>query len=164
VSFALERVLAVTSQSSLAIGIVGATVMPHSLFLGSALATQDRINSRPARDEDFIESTTSSKALESDESLDSAPSSRSEKLWASLKESILRMFKTPPKSLHATEATRHSDHETNPYDFVRAHIGHGVADVLIALLGFAVMINSMCVPYILHELTHSRNRINFQGS
>ncbi|KDQ31564.1 hypothetical protein PLEOSDRAFT_24093 [Pleurotus ostreatus PC15] len=29
------------------VGIIGATVMPHSLFLGSALATQDRISALP---------------------------------------------------------------------------------------------------------------------
>src|SRR5712691_3024137 len=30
-----------------AVGIIGATVMPHGLFLGSALATQDRASVKP---------------------------------------------------------------------------------------------------------------------
>ena len=30
-----------------AVGILGATIMPHSLYLGSALATQDRASVKP---------------------------------------------------------------------------------------------------------------------
>ncbi|KAM6495186.1 hypothetical protein JOM56_009809, partial [Amanita muscaria] len=47
-----------------AVGIIGAAVMPHSLFLGSALAAQDRISYRITHKDDRIEvymaSTTNS--------------------------------------------------------------------------------------------------------
>ena len=36
--------------SLLAIGIIGATVMPHGLFLGSSLATQDRVSTFPSNE------------------------------------------------------------------------------------------------------------------
>ncbi|KAG6839685.1 hypothetical protein H0H87_000235 [Tephrocybe sp. NHM501043] len=38
--------------------------------------------------------------------------------------------------------TRHADWENRPYDFVKAHIHHGVVDIVVSLLGFAVLINS----------------------
>ncbi|ESK86095.1 transporter protein smf2 [Moniliophthora roreri MCA 2997] len=73
------------------VGILGATVMPHSLFLGSALATQDRI--------------------------------------------------TPP-SEYATNAKSHSERNNNSLAFVKGHLYHGIVDVALSLLGFAVVINS----------------------
>ena len=36
-----------TASVYLAVGILGATVMPHAIFLGSHLATQDRISRGP---------------------------------------------------------------------------------------------------------------------
>ncbi|KAJ3571740.1 hypothetical protein NP233_g3550 [Leucocoprinus birnbaumii] len=118
-----------------AIGIIGATVMPHSLFLGSALATQDRMKMR-ALDDDFTKNPNSTES-----SLDSP--TRSKKMLAEMKTSIGNFFKTPPPSAHATDVTRHSERENNPYDFVRAHVYHGIADMTISLLGFAVVINSL---------------------
>ncbi|KAF9564934.1 natural resistance-associated macrophage protein [Agrocybe pediades] len=82
------------------VGILGATVMPHSLFLGSALATQDRISYH-----DKQETRADLTTIEA--------------------------------------VTRHSEHQNNPFEFVRAHIYHGTFDVVGSLLGFAVMINSL---------------------
>ncbi|KAF5360815.1 hypothetical protein D9756_005194 [Leucocoprinus leucothites] len=119
-----------------AIGIIGATVMPHSLFLGSALATQDRINMKPLGDEEF-----SKAANRTNSSL--VPQSAPQRMMADMQTSIGNFFKAPPASGHATEVTRHSEHENNTYDFVRAHVYHGMIDMTISLLGFAVVINSM---------------------
>jgi metal iron transporter len=128
--------------SYLAIGIIGATVMPHSLFLGSALATQDRIGCRPVEDDKVIVSAANSIAS-ADESL--IPASRSKEFLSTLRESTFKLFQAPPKSPHATLAKQHSEHNNNPLPFVKAHIYHGIADVVFCLLGFAVLINSMYV-------------------
>ncbi|EEB92628.1 hypothetical protein MPER_08833, partial [Moniliophthora perniciosa FA553] len=51
-------------------------------------------------------------------------------------------FKVPPPSSYATTAKQHSERENNSYAFVIAHVYHGIVDVAISLLGFAVVINS----------------------
>ncbi|KNZ76908.1 Manganese transporter pdt1 [Termitomyces sp. J132] len=73
------------------VGILGATVMPHSLFLGSALATQDRVDPAPQH----------------------------------------------------SGMSRHAHWQNRSYAFVHSHIYHGIADVVISLFGFAVLINSL---------------------
>ncbi|KAF8204314.1 putative transporter of the NRAMP family [Mycena galopus ATCC 62051] len=78
------------------VGILGATVMPHSLFLGSALATQDRLRAK---------------------------------------------CRAPPPSERM--AKRREDRENNSLAFIRAHMTHGIVDVVGSLLGFAVLINSL---------------------
>ncbi|KAG2022460.1 hypothetical protein CC2G_000207 [Coprinopsis cinerea AmutBmut pab1-1] len=112
------------------VGILGATVMPHSLFIGSALATQDRIEFRELKKEDW-------------HSMDSAevPRSRLGYIWHSIKHHVQHAFAKPPPSFY-DQATKHSEHENNPFAFVRAHLYHGIFDVAASLLGFAVLINS----------------------
>ena len=72
-----------------AIGIIGATVMPHSLFLGSALATQDRVASSPRQ-------SASRDADASDEgALPSVRNARTLTLHIFIKESPFRLaFRT----------------------------------------------------------------------
>ncbi|KAF8167251.1 natural resistance-associated macrophage protein-domain-containing protein [Crassisporium funariophilum] len=125
------------------VGILGATVMPHSLFLGSALATQDRISFR-AKGNANVLTTVNSK--ESDESLQSKPIeklSSVRRFYEDCKDSIFAAFRKPPGNVYATTATRHHERQNNPYEFVRAHIYHGMFDIVGSLLGFAVMINSL---------------------
>jgi metal iron transporter len=119
-----------------AVGIIGATVMPHSLFLGSALATQDRISSRAPRDAD----TVSRKETDASENV-----SYLRRLFETSKKSVLSAFLKPPASLYSTTATRYSERQNNTFEFVRAHLCHGMFDIIGSLLGFAVMINSLCV-------------------
>ncbi|KAH8981466.1 natural resistance-associated macrophage protein [Lactarius hatsudake] len=69
------------------VGILGATIMPHSLYLGSALATQDRVSVKPV------------------------------------------VLPTPS---HIRD-TRHYN----------AHLYHGIIDLVVNLLGIAVVINSL---------------------
>ena len=120
---------------ALAVGIIGATVMPHSLFLGSALATQDRISSRAPRDADTVSRKDTDDAL---------PSEYLRRLFGTFKKSVLSAFLKPPASLYSTTATRYSERENNTFEFVRAHLCHGMFDIVGSLLGFAVMINSLC--------------------
>jgi metal iron transporter len=115
----------------LAVGIVGATVMPHSLFLGSALATQDRITP-PKR-------TNSFNSL-AGETLTERPQ-RSVPRWLCHK--VASIFRVRPIEDEFTRARTHEDHVNHSLGFVRAHLNHGIVDVVTSLLGFAVMINSL---------------------
>ncbi|KAF7324704.1 hypothetical protein MKEN_00511900 [Mycena kentingensis (nom. inval.)] len=104
------------------VGILGATVMPHSLFLGSTLATQNRL---------------SSATLAPLEKSDPQP------LVKRAKEFLASSFRTPPPSPHTTRAKRHGERENNSLVFIEAHLSHAKFDVVGSLLGFAVLINSM---------------------
>ncbi|KIM38137.1 hypothetical protein M413DRAFT_447908 [Hebeloma cylindrosporum] len=123
------------------VGILGATVMPHSLFLGSALATQDRVSFRSKKDESNLEQLDK----ESDMSLPvKSVKTRSifHRFYEDRKEAFLGAFRKPPPNLYAA-ATRHGEHENNPFEFIKAHLNHGTFDMVGSLLGFAVMINSL---------------------
>ncbi|KAF8174935.1 natural resistance-associated macrophage protein-domain-containing protein [Pholiota molesta] len=129
------------------VGILGATIMPHSLFLGSTLATQDRVSFRSTgRVSSSSLTPVNSKEAEAAGLL---PAKRVEevsfirRLYEDCKGSVLGAFRKPPGRDYTTAATRHSEHRNNPFEFVRAHIYHGTFDVVGSLLGFAVMINSL---------------------
>lgn len=119
-----------------AVGIIGATVMPHSLFLGSTLSTQDRVNFRDKH---------SDKTLTTVSSPSSEQPSWLRRFLSACKETIFSAFRKPPANLYAANATRHSELTNNSYEFVRAHIYHGTVDMIGSLLGFAVVINSLFV-------------------
>ncbi|KAK0489581.1 putative transporter of the NRAMP family [Armillaria luteobubalina] len=93
------------------VGILGATVMPHSLFLGSALATQDRVSANSIEEEE-------------------------EEKPVELRQRIQSTFRltpiSPPKTL-----------SNNSLSFIKLHLYHGITDVVLSLLCFAVVINSL---------------------
>ena len=121
-----------------AIGIIGATVMPHSLFLGSALATQDRVASSPRQ-------SASRDADASDEG--ALPSVRNARtLFRRLSKAFLEMFKVTKIEDKTNEPKSHADWTNNPLSFIRQHLTHGIVDMVISLLGLAVVINALCVP------------------
>jgi metal iron transporter len=126
----------------IAVGILGATVMPHSLFIGSALATQDRIQFRERKKDVYADD-------ESTQAIDAAQGTTSK--WKivllKMKRNVKRAFQRPPAAFY-NQATRHSERENNPFEFVNAHIYHGIADVVASLLGFAVLINSLFVVFL----------------
>ena len=138
----------------IAVGILGATVMPHSLFLGSALATHDRISFRTPHDAEGGGSrNTVSSEKDTDDSLglQNRPTGKSEstsekkkkvsKIWRLLyeksKKYMLDAF------LKSPAADQLYERENNSFEFVRAHIYYGMFDIVGSLLGFAVMINSL---------------------
>jgi metal iron transporter len=124
----------------LAVGILGATVMPHSLFLGSALATQDRVSFRAKQNT----TSTFNKGLE--ELLPITPVDRISifrRFYKDRKEAFFGAFRKPFASVCTTAAKSHSERENNPCEFVEAHLNYGVFDMVGSLLGFAVMINSL---------------------
>ena len=117
----------------LAIGVIGATVMPHSLFLGSALATQDRLSKTPLKDGNLSSS-----------SLEPVPEERRPTgILNRIKSSLNEAFRTKAVDGHKNRPQRHEDRENNPYLFVKSHVYHGVVDIILSLLGVAVVINSM---------------------
>ena len=132
----------------LAIGIIGATVMPHSIFLGSALATQDRISTAPeklARMETTWSVDSDATAAVTVEVLPwyKKVFRRLQKEALQIKAIALAAFRIEPIERYAGEPKSHAEHRNHSYSFVRAHIYHGMADMAISLLGIAVVINSL---------------------
>ena len=117
----------------LAIGVIGATVMPHSLFIGSALATQDRLSTASLKDDSV-----------SNSSLGSLPEERRPRgILDQIKLSLRKAFQIKALDGHRTRPQRHENRENNSYRFVESHVYHGIVDIVLSLLGIAVVINSM---------------------
>lgn len=95
--------------------------MPHSLFLGSALATQDRASVKPI-------------------DLPSMPDQRGTRSKALL-ERLLDLFR--PTHTDAQEYADHAERPNNSLSFVKAHLHHSLVDIVVNLLGIAVIINSL---------------------
>ena len=99
--------------------------MPHALYLGSQLATQDRITTEPS----------------------TLPSlSQNEASRRSFRSIMKKLFSVDRASNVATDTmdreTPYGDRENNSLKFVRGHLSHGIADIVLSLMGFAVAINS----------------------
>lgn len=124
------------------VGILGATVMPHSLFLGSHLATQDRLCKNP-----LVPDSPLSDKVQELEQIEVAP--RRERLLQHLGQAIWRQlrswFVVSRAELEALNARPKSykHRENNPLEFVRSHLYHAMVDVVSSLLGFAVIINAL---------------------
>ncbi|KAE9407319.1 natural resistance-associated macrophage protein [Gymnopus androsaceus JB14] len=145
------------------VGILGATVMPHSLFLGSALATQDRESSKPESSRQFpsrpsqLMAASSSSTLVSVQNANEATGPKARNPILSSMQTLYKRFCniTRPFRLVITRAFRtsesaiddtimhHYDRENNSFEFVSRHLYHGIVDMVGSLLGFAVIINSM---------------------
>lgn len=116
--------------------------MPHSLFLGSALATQDRLSPTPPKDD---KSSLSS--------LGSLPEERRPTgILNRIKSSLAGAFRINALDDHGNRPQRHEDRENNSYWFVESHVYHGVVDIVLSLLGVAVVINSMWVTMTIFKL------------
>jgi Mn2+/Fe2+ NRAMP family transporter len=119
-----------------AVGIVGATVMPHSLFLGSHLATQDRLANDSKRDLPPFSDTSMLHQMTSLQRI--LRSIRYTFNWR-------RLFyiSHSDETSYPPNVRTHADRENNKLSFVRSHMYHGMADVITSLMGFAVIINSL---------------------
>lgn len=140
----------------IAVGILGATVMPHSLFLGSALATQDRDPSPRLRAEESNAKHSSSTIAQVVEDAPKEIEHRNalqpckyrcliHDLYKRFRLIVIRAFRSPYGRPYPTACTvkYHEDRENNDFDFVKRHLYHGIVDMVGSLLGFAVVINSM---------------------
>jgi len=124
------------------VGILGATVMPHAIFLGSSLATQDRISN-------------------ADDNDDELPNPNSIEQPTTIK-SKLRTFVAPLFRISRAERvasrtrdyrSKYGERENNSLAFIQAHLPHAITDVITSLLALAVPINSASVSFVvlLHE-------------
>jgi metal iron transporter len=121
-----------------AIGILGATVMPHGLFLGSALATQDRISTGSPK-------IVLPSHLKSEKSTEKSESSISwlRSFFRTIYVTIASGFRVSQDTdKNALRPKHHIHWENNSLGFVQAHLYHGMVNMAICLLGFAVLINS----------------------
>src|ERR1700733_10791411 len=105
--------------------------MPHSLFLGSALATQDRISSSPPK------RPLHSPSL-SEESLElpnEKPVPHLRRLFQGVCYFISSAFRVRRETEDMVKPKCHADRENNTLTFVQAHLYHGIFDMAISLLG-----------------------------
>ncbi|KAG9222066.1 hypothetical protein CCMSSC00406_0008051 [Pleurotus cornucopiae] len=124
------------------VGIIGATVMPHSLFLGSALATQDRISALPPAQPE--EKLVKSLSMTSDDYETATKTHTFSQRWRkTCLEWFTSPFRVPPADPSAAQVKTHADRLNRPLPFVTAHLNHGIFDIVASLLGFAVLINSL---------------------
>lgn len=113
--------------------------MPHSIFLGSALATQDRItkHDKLTRIETADSGTTLAARRFTISSL--YPTA----LLRRFKKGFAETFRVVPIEQFDSDPKTHADRENNSYTHVRSHIYHGMIDMTISLLGIAVVINAL---------------------
>ncbi|KAI0762678.1 natural resistance-associated macrophage protein [Fomes fomentarius] len=109
-----------------AVGILGATVMPHALFLGSYLATQDRVGLEPTLPDPAMSSPSPSNFR------------GRFRVWFRSLFTISRAERIAASRDYRDKYGR----ENNELGFIRAHISHGLVDVIVSLMTVAVPINS----------------------
>ncbi|KAF8922260.1 NRAMP family [Mucidula mucida] len=99
-----------------AVGIFGSTLMPHGLYLGSFLATQDRESSDP------IDLPRGNAVA-----------------WIRKKLRLRELFNV---SSTAEDTAEKGKHENNTLQFIQTHLQHAITDVVASLFLLAVPINS----------------------
>ncbi|KAJ3513552.1 hypothetical protein NLJ89_g2884 [Agrocybe chaxingu] len=109
-----------------AVGILGATVMPHAIFLGSSLATQDRVSDAPPEEKLPTPALT--------------PTGKA-RIYQILR-SLFRIDCAERVASEKDYRAKHGERENNTLSFIRQHLSHGIADVVISLLALAIPINS----------------------
>lgn len=102
--------------------------MPHGLYLGSYLASQDRVSTKPPSTGNVLPAPVIS---------------RSQKIKLAVKK-LFKVQRTedPEEDPSNSRNTPYHERANNPLSFVRAHLTHGIVDIVFSLLGFAVLINS----------------------
>jgi len=109
-----------------AVGILGATVMPHALFLGSMMATQDRVSEAPQQ------------PLKDLPPPNQTMKSRIRRKMAKLFSIDRAERETSTKDYRS----KYGERENNSLTFIREHLTHGIIDIVSSLIAIAVPINS----------------------
>ncbi|TFY83316.1 hypothetical protein EWM64_g694 [Hericium alpestre] len=109
-----------------AVGILGATVMPHALFLGSFLSTQDRLST----DLPSLPAPTHGARL---------GIRRRIQAWV---RSLFTMSRSERVATDREHRNKYTRPENNTLDFIHAHLGHSTFDIVASLLCVAVPINA----------------------
>lgn len=97
--------------------------MPHALFLGSFLSTQDRVSLAPP-----IE-------------LGQTPP-RARRSLPSMGKNLFKVSRADRVADSKDYRTRYGKRENNSLPFIRQHLGHAITDVVTSLVVIAVPINS----------------------
>ncbi|OBZ78820.1 Metal tolerance protein 7 [Grifola frondosa] len=117
-----------------------------SLFLGSVLATQDRVSSAPFRHD-------------AGDSGSDAPATHVPQVPKSIREAV-QVIPLEEEDMPTSRANR----ENNFVAFIKAQLYHGVVDMVISLLGLAVAINAM-ILILANNVCHQpqRQRLRLSG-
>ena len=99
--------------------------MPHGLFLGSHMATKDRVTKPPK-----------------EESLPALARKNAPSAYMKTLRSYISVKKMRPEDIGIDTVSPHGVRENNPFIFVKGHLVHSLVDLIASLLGFAVTINS----------------------
>ncbi|KAG8911754.1 hypothetical protein FRC01_005541, partial [Tulasnella sp. 417] len=113
------------------IGIIGATVMPHALFLGSRLSTIDRL--APAPSPSARSSATDLTAVEPDLPF-------MDRSISKLKNILTHVEEDEKDELRKVAVEANS--EFVGVRWVRTHLAHATVDIVLSLFCFAITINS----------------------
>lgn len=124
----------------IAVGILGATVMPHALFLGSFLATQDRTASTV--------DVSLPHPIQTDEKAASYTPRARLRTWFKSLFDVSRAERIAASREYRTKYGR----ENNELSFIRGHLTHGIVDIVTSLIGVAVPINSAYVFHIINKV------------
>lgn len=101
--------------------------MPHALFLGSSLATQDRVSdARP----------------EPEELPSPALNRQSVRIKFRNFVSSFRIRRAERAASSIDYRSRHGERENNSLTFINQHLTHGIVNVVTSLVALAVPINS----------------------
>lgn len=103
--------------------------MPHAIFLGSFLATHDRVGARAP-------------PIPVPVSTDVEPKMNIIKRTRSYLASLFEVSRADRIAADREHRNHFAHPENNSVHFIQAHLSHGVADIVISLLGVAVPINS----------------------
>jgi len=105
--------------------------MPHALFLGSSLATQDRVTI--PRLEENLPPPASTRA---------GFKAKARKLLSPL----FRITHVDRTISTIDYRTKYGERDNNSLTFISQHLPHGIADVATSLIALAIPINSALVP------------------
>ena len=101
--------------------------MPHALFLGSMMATQDRVSEKPQE----VLPTPSQATIKS-----------------RIRQKLLNLFsidRADRDSSTKDYRSKYGERENNSLSFIREHLSHGIIDIVSSLIAIAVPINSASV-------------------
>ncbi|TNY23362.1 natural resistance-associated macrophage protein-domain-containing protein [Rhodotorula diobovata] len=117
----------------IAVGIIGATVMPHAFYIGSKMATMRRL-----KPEDYGESSAAYEGgdVASDDDYDD------DDAWQKKHDAQRRSSSTGSPEEFIDRRSRAQRYTDPTLACVEAHLTHASLDIAGSLLGFAVVVNS----------------------
>ncbi|KAG8941736.1 hypothetical protein FRC04_004113 [Tulasnella sp. 424] len=147
-----SKVLVAPGALYTSIGIIGATVMPHALFLGSRLSTIDRLTPTPSAS--ARSSATDLTAVEPDlPFLDRSVSK--------LKKILTHVEADEKDELRKVAVEANSD--CVGVGWIRTHLTHATVDIVLSLFCFAITINSAILIVAATSFYYRHNSSSEEG-